>query len=244
MSRPLMVYDGDCDFCRVWLARWRRVTGEAVEYAAYQDVASRHPEIPIERFRAAVHLREPDGTWTHGAEAVFRTLAYAKGHGKWRWLYEHGPPFAWASEWSYEIIARHRPFFFRITKWLWGAHVVPPGNALTTWIFLRLLGIVYVAAFASLAVQVIGLIGAQGILPVRDYLPLVREQIGPVRGLWFTPSVLWLAHGDGALRALCGVGLAASVLLAIGVAPLLCALVAWISYLSLATVARDFLWFQ
>jgi predicted DCC family thiol-disulfide oxidoreductase YuxK len=244
MSRPLMVYDGDCDFCRVWLARWRRATGDAVDYAPYQEVASRHPEIPLERFRAAVHLREPDGTWTYGAAAVFRTLAYAKGHGKWRWLYEHVPPFAGVSEWSYRLVARHRPFFFRVTRALWGSHVVPPGNALTTWIFLRLLGLVYAVAFASLGAQVVGLIGAHGILPVDDYLPLVREQIGPIRGLWFAPSVLWVAHGDGALRALCGVGLAASVLLALGVAPLLGALVAWVSYLSLVTVARDFLGFQ
>ena len=36
------------------------------------------------------------------------------------------------------------------------------------WLFLRLLGAVYVIAFLSLAVQVEGLIGSKGILPVAD----------------------------------------------------------------------------
>ena len=26
--RPLIVFDGDCGFCRYWLARWRRVVGD------------------------------------------------------------------------------------------------------------------------------------------------------------------------------------------------------------------------
>jgi len=27
-ARPLVVFDGDCGFCRYWLARWRRVVGD------------------------------------------------------------------------------------------------------------------------------------------------------------------------------------------------------------------------
>ena len=46
-------------------------------------------------------------------------------------------------------------------------------------IFLRSLGAVYVVAFGSLAVQVEGLIGRNGILPVQDYL----DVMGPALGL-------------------------------------------------------------
>src|SRR5512132_2209501 len=110
-ERPLLVYDGDCDFCRRWVARWRRVTGERLDVAPYQKVAADFPEMPRERFAEAVHLRAADGTWTRGAEAVFAALATAPGRGLPAWLYRHVPPFAAASEAVYRLVARHRPFF-------------------------------------------------------------------------------------------------------------------------------------
>jgi hypothetical protein len=30
-ERPLLVWDGDCDFCRRWIERWRRIAGDRVE---------------------------------------------------------------------------------------------------------------------------------------------------------------------------------------------------------------------
>jgi hypothetical protein len=48
----------------------------------------------------------------------------------------------------------------------------PVGNQLqrTRWLFLRLVGLVYAIAFASLAVQVAGLIGPSGLTPAGAYL--------------------------------------------------------------------------
>jgi predicted DCC family thiol-disulfide oxidoreductase YuxK len=74
LLRPLLIFDGACGFCRAWIARWRQYTGEAVDYAPYQEVADRFPHIPREAFARAVHLVEPDGTVTQAAAAVFRTL--------------------------------------------------------------------------------------------------------------------------------------------------------------------------
>src|SRR5207245_265495 len=76
---PLLVYDGDCDFCRRWIARWRAITGERVEYAPYQKVAGRFPQIPIEDFKRSVQLILPGGEIFAGAHAVFRTLALSPG---------------------------------------------------------------------------------------------------------------------------------------------------------------------
>ena len=105
---PLLVYDGECGFCRRWIERWRNVTGGRVADAPYQEVSARFPEIPGDRFRAAVHLREPDGRWSRGAEAVFRSLSYG-GHGLWLWLYRRLPGCAALSEAAYRWVARHRP---------------------------------------------------------------------------------------------------------------------------------------
>ncbi|HXO20644.1 MAG TPA: hypothetical protein VOA87_12055, partial [Thermoanaerobaculia bacterium] len=53
-GRPLLVYDGDCDFCRYWLARWRRYLGGLVDEEPSQTAAGRFPTIPPERFRRSV----------------------------------------------------------------------------------------------------------------------------------------------------------------------------------------------
>ncbi len=240
---PLLIYDGDCGFCRAWIARWQRATGDEVEYAPYQEVAERFPEIPRERFAEAVHLIEPDGSWTRGAEAVFRSLAHAPGGGAWSWLYRHVPAFAAVSEWAYRQVARHRPAFDRLTRLVWGEHVAPPGETLTAWIFLRLLGLVYAAAFLSLWTQIIGLAGRQGIYPVAGLLQIVRERVG-LPGFWYYPTLCWLSPTDGCLHTLCALGTLCGLLVAAGFAPVLGLAVAWIAYLSLATVGQDFLWFQ
>ena len=44
------------------------------------------------------------------------------------------------------------------------------GYQVTRWLFLRLLGVVYLIAFVSLAVQVAGLIGPNGLLPAHAFL--------------------------------------------------------------------------
>jgi len=52
VADELLVYDGDCDFCRLWVERWRARTGERVAYEPFQKAAKRFPERPLERFAA------------------------------------------------------------------------------------------------------------------------------------------------------------------------------------------------
>jgi predicted DCC family thiol-disulfide oxidoreductase YuxK len=212
--KPLLVFDGDCGFCRAWIARWQRTTGDRVDYAPYQEVASRFPEIPESRFAGAVQLVEPGGRWSQGAEAVFRSLAYAPGRGWPLWLYRHLPGFAPASERLYRLVAGNRRVAARVTTWVWGAHVVPPGDTLTTWLFLRALAVVYGVAFASLWTQILGLAGSRGILPAAQFLDGVRQRYGPER-LWLVPSFCWVSGSDGFLVGLCAAGMVLSLLLSL-----------------------------
>jgi hypothetical protein len=46
------------------------------------------------------------------------------------------------------------------------------------WLFLRVLGLVYLFAFWSLGTQILGLIGGGGILPARQYLDSARAVLG------------------------------------------------------------------
>lgn len=112
--RPLLIFDGDCSFCRRWIARWQRLTGEAVHYQPYQRVAGSFPQIPKTDFGRAVHLVEADGTVTRAAEAVFRSLSLGGRLRGLRWLYEHLPPFRWTAEVLYRLVARNREMLDKI----------------------------------------------------------------------------------------------------------------------------------
>src|SRR5437660_380693 len=93
-AKPLMLFDGNCHFCRRWIERWRDLTGDAVEYAPFQECAARFPEIPPEDFERAMHFIETDGTISKGAEAVFRSLDHNRRRRWMRWSYERVPGFA------------------------------------------------------------------------------------------------------------------------------------------------------
>ena len=62
------------------------------------------------------------------------------------------PGFAPVSEWAYAFIAARRAAFYRISLFLWGRNYEPPRYELVSFLFLRLLGLVYLTAFVSFAV--------------------------------------------------------------------------------------------
>jgi predicted DCC family thiol-disulfide oxidoreductase YuxK len=122
-ARPLLVYDGDCGFCRTWVARWRRAVGERIAYEPFQTAAPRFPAIPRRQFRAAVHLIMPDGDVFRGAEAVLRSLALAPDRALFRWwliVYATVPGARPVAEWAYRWIADHRPILSRLTHYWMG----------------------------------------------------------------------------------------------------------------------------
>ena len=109
--------------------------------------------------------------------------------------------------------------------------------------FLRLLGLTYLIAFVSLAVQVTGLVGADGILPAGLYLDSLRDGYGGQAYRLF-PTLLWLSSSDLALSGLCWLGAALATLLIAGVAPVSVLPLLWVSYLSLTVAGQTFLAFQ
>src|SRR5262249_37595013 len=90
--------------------------------------------------------------------------------------------------------------------------------ALTRWLFFRLLSLAYLTAFWSLATQIVGLVGRDGIVPAG------------VADVW--------------LRAVCVAGSVLASLLLIGVAPLVILPLLWAGYLWLSTIPGPFLSFQ
>ena len=238
-SRPLLVYDNDCDFCRYWIAQWQHVTGDRIDYAPFQEIAAEFPEIPLSAFENSVQLILPNGTVLSGAEAVFRAL----NNGLLLWCYYHLPGFASVSEWSYRFVAQHRPFFSALTRWFCGTHTARTTFYLSRWLFLRALGCIYLIAFLSLWVQIHGLVGSNGILPADQYFGAVRQQIGTER-YYLLPTLFWLNPSDACLHLLCAGGVVLSLALIAGFLPTVALAGLWILYLSLVTVGQDFLSFQ
>src|ERR1700747_2839090 len=74
-----------------------------------------------------------------------------------------------------------------------------PTYVLSRWLFLRLLGAVYLVAFVSLAVQVSGLFGEHGILPAGPFLQRAHALYGGAAYRLF-PTLCWLGAGVRARR--------------------------------------------
>jgi predicted DCC family thiol-disulfide oxidoreductase YuxK len=247
--KPLLIYDGRCGFCRKWVGRWRAITGDRVEYAPSQEVAANFPQIPEAEFRRSVQLIDMDGRVLSGAEAAFRAVAYAPRRGACYWAYQHVPGFATLSEALYRLVARHRTMFGAMTSFLWGASVEPPTYTLTRRIFLRMLGVIYLIAFLSLGVQIRGLVGQKGILPIAQQLDAIgayyEHRQEPAQAYWRFPTLAWWKSSDVFLQGvLCGGGALLSVLLILGIAPMPVLVLLWAFYLSLYVAGQIFTSFQ
>jgi predicted DCC family thiol-disulfide oxidoreductase YuxK len=243
VSRPLLLFDGDCGFCRYWVARLRSVTRGRVDFAPAQEQAARFPQIPSEAWKRSVQLITTDGNVYRGAEAVFRLLAYAPEE---RWqlaIYHRLPGVRLLSEWGYRQVEAHRDFCFKLTRFALGRIPEPSSFYLSRWVFLRLLGLIYVISFLSLRAQILGLLGARGILPASDFLRAVQANFGSA-GYRLFPTLAWFGAGDASLKLLCTAGAVSALLVVVGVASGPALVVCWAVYLSIVTVGRDFLSFQ
>lgn len=113
----------------------------------------------------------------------------------------------------------------------------------TRWLFLRLLSLIYLIAFASLWSQVNGLAGSHGILPVQNLLQSASAQLGNDCFLLF-PTLAWFNSSDCFLQLIVGSGIVVSLMALSGVAVLPNLVILWILYLSLVTSLGEFMSFQ
>lgn len=74
----------------------------------------------------------------------------------------------------------------------------------------RGIGLIFLIAYTSLWFQILPLLGTKGIEPVGLQLGRLREDLPLLSRLRLNPSLLWIAHGDLALRGYIGVGILAA----------------------------------
>lgn len=241
-EKPVLIYDGECRYCARQVRYWRRLTGDAIDYEPYQDAVVRHPEIPREDFARSIRLLAPGGEHYQGAAAAFRVLA-AGGRPGGLHACRYLPGFAPLAEWGYRLVSRHRTGAERISRLLWGRERYPAQYVHVSWLFLRLLGLIYLAAFVSVAVQAEGLFGSKGILPLQEHLQWLTGQY-PRDAWWMFPSVFWLNASDTAIRAVNLAGVLASVLLVCNILTRLMLPLLFLLYLSVTLAGQVFFNFQ
>ncbi len=237
-NKPVLIYDGHCAFCRIWLDYWRQLTGDRIEYLASEDVGDRCPQIPREAYAKSVQLVRPDGSVASSARAVFESLGKERLYS---WV-------AAPSELAYRIIAPRRDLFYQLTRFTFGTRIEPTRFAATQWLFLRALALIYAIAFGSLALQVSGLLGARGVVPVVPFLASVARTGSALRFL-AVPSLFWIAADDTTLVVLCFAGIVFAAMLfltgfARGRFERFIPILLFILYLSYASVGQEFLSFQ
>ena len=227
-SHPILIYDGKCSFCGIWVRYWQKLTAGKVDYAPSQEVADRFPDIAREDFRKSVWLVLPDGRRFSGADAVFHLMQYGRGT-RWPLVFcRHVPGFAFVAQGIYQQIAQHRSFFYWVTRLLWGKEIEPSSSALTRSVFLRGLALVYFIAFASLIPQILGLIGEHGIVPAIETVP----------------RVMFFHVSDTFLSVLPWAGMALAVMLFCRIVPMAVVVGLYVLYWNVAWIGQDFFTFQ
>lgn len=107
------------------------------------------------------------------------------------------------------------------------------------YLFLHLLGAIYFFAFAAQLFQIKGLIGSQGILPIENYLKLLKYRLDRKR-YYYVPTVFWLNHSDQMLMIVSACGSILGLFLLFGGPPAVLLPILIILHLSVVSVGQDF----
>ncbi|MBL8756038.1 MAG: lipase maturation factor family protein [Planctomycetes bacterium] len=121
---------------------------------------------------------------------------------------------------------------------------MPSSYAIASWIYLRTLGWCAVAAFGAMYTQALGLVGSAGLTPVAATMQRYAAECGGANWLR-VPTVFWWSSGDAMVHAVFVTGIAAGVLLLLGLVPRVAAIVGFGVVLSIrSTEPLGLRWFN
>ena len=146
-KHPVMVWDGECQFCKLCTDRFNSLANDDIEFIPFQDLPNKYPNAPDLDYKKSVVFFINNQTYT-GAAAVF---SFYNTIGK-KWplrLYDRFKIFSKISEMFYRFIANKRRLFRLIVNAFWGSNFLPDTYKISGWIYGRLLGLVGLIAFFS-----------------------------------------------------------------------------------------------
>ncbi|MFA4845852.1 MAG: lipase maturation factor family protein, partial [Patescibacteria group bacterium] len=143
----------------------------------------------------------------------------------------------------YKRVASCRSCAAKATHWLWGKNLEPSTFLFTRRLFLRLLGLVYLIAFLSFYIQIPGLVGEHGLLPVGEFLEGAKAALGNSAYLEI-PTLAWISPSSSFLGFLSILGAALAALAVVGIQLTPIFFLLWVLYLSLFYAGQTFMSFQ
>ena len=108
-DKPILIYDGDCGFCRR-VAGWVRCRmGDRLCFERAQTVVQRFPVLGEGGTMTAVLLLDEAGTLFRGVEVIYKVFSLLGGPFLLN-QYQSSRSFAWLSDQGYRLVAKMRPF--------------------------------------------------------------------------------------------------------------------------------------
>lgn len=149
IEKPLMIFDGNCGFCRYWIVKWKKISGLEVDYKPYQEVSKDFKDIDEIHFKEAVRYITLDGTVYNGPGAAYVTY-FNKDKVKFlHRLYESNGWFTKLSDLMYQWVADNRSFMSKVSLKMFGKN---PANPKPYWIYYLIgLGLLFSLIFVTLA---------------------------------------------------------------------------------------------
>ena len=117
MAGPLVIYDGECMFCRRQLGNLKRFSGGRFEAISFREPGffERHPEVTPEECQKAIQFVSAEGRKYSGAEAVARIVSLNPIWLPVKWIY-FVPGLRRLWDVVYENISLNR---YKISRWRW-----------------------------------------------------------------------------------------------------------------------------
>lgn len=136
-TKPIMVWDGECSFCKFWITNWKSKTDERIDYRTLLEVAGQFEDIPLKEFKKASRLIEPNGSVYSGPDSAYRSFLYSNNNNfSWHKWYSGNNIFTFLSDHTYNFIAKNRSFMFALTKLFFGKN---PESLKPYWLILILM---------------------------------------------------------------------------------------------------------
>lgn len=144
---PLMVYDGNCGFCKYWIVKWKKLTKDSIEYAPYQEVSQQFKDISVDSFQSAVRLILPNGSIVSGPGAAYYSNQSHKIFSSLYKLYIGNTTFRTLSNGLYKWVADHRSFMYKLSVGCLGKN---PERVQHIWIVYLILITLIVLSIANI----------------------------------------------------------------------------------------------
>lgn len=142
-NKPLLIWDGNCGLCKWWAHHFHYLLDSRIELETSQEARKRISDISDEEFNNYVFLLEPSGCTTKGAEAAYRAFYIFR---QYRFLYKGYKKYNWfkkLSDWGYRKVANNRPFFFKVTRYLFGSNPRETRPFWAIYLIILCLGLLY-----------------------------------------------------------------------------------------------------